>query len=169
MAKAQWLVIGRWFNPITDNQKTLRTMPHSANRMGHFWGGWGLAVLGAALVVGLTVLPPFVGPGWRVALMQAFDGVCHQLAERSPHWHGVQLAVCDRCFGIYTGLLAGTLSYPLFRRWDATLKRHLAPLLLLAALPAAIDWGGDFVGLWLNTPVSRFVTGGGRSISSSMA
>ena len=47
-----------------------------------------------------------------------------------------------------------------FRRWDAALRRHLGPLLLLAALPAAVDWGGDLVGLWLNTPASRYVTGG---------
>ncbi len=134
-------------------------MLHPMNRGKHFWSGWLVAVLGAGLVAGLAVLPPFVSEGWRAALMQAFSGVCHQLPARSPHWHGVQLAVCDRCFGIYGGLLAGTLLYPFLLSWDAFIGRRLGPLLLVAGLPAAIDWGGDVVGLWVNTPAGRFATG----------
>lgn len=124
-----------------------------------FWLGWGGAVLGAALVVGLVLLPPFVSEGFRAALMQAFSGVCHQITERSPHLHGVALAVCDRCFGIYSALLLGALLYPLFLRWDELLGQHAGVVLLASGLPAAIDWAGDVVGLWMNTPASRFITG----------
>lgn len=33
--------------------------------------------------------------------------ICHQRPERSFHWHGVQLPVCARCFGLYAGAVVG--------------------------------------------------------------
>jgi len=32
--------------------------------------------------------------------------------------------------------------------------------LLGAAIPAIVDWSGDVLGIWTNTPVSRMITGG---------
>ncbi len=32
--------------------------------------------------------------------------------------------------------------------------------MLGAAIPAVVDWSGDVLGIWTNTPVSRMITGG---------
>ena len=89
--------------------------------------------------------------------MQAFAPVCHQLAERSFHVDGVQLAVCHRCLGAYVGLLVGVLLF-LVPAWESKSLRPLV-LLVIAALPGVVDWSGDVVGLWVNTPMSRVLTG----------
>ena len=131
-----------------------------STRPSRFHAGWGLAVLLTAVLLGLAVLPPFVGPGFRDVLMQAFAPLCHQLPSRSPHVDGVALAACHRCLGIYGGLLAASLAFGVLWRWEPWLGRKARYLLLLALLPAGIDWGGHIVGLWTNTPLSRVLTGG---------
>jgi len=92
--------------------------------------------------------------------MQAFAGVCHQLPSRSPHIDGVALAVCHRCLGTYLGLPAAVLIFSSLRGlWP--FSRKAAPWVLLgAAIPAIVDWSGDVLGIWTNTPVSRMITGG---------
>ena len=112
----------------------------------------------AALVV-LAAMTPFVGAGLRSLLMDVFAPVCHQLPPRSFHLHGVPLAVCARCIGIYGGLLGGALVMPVLRYWDAQLYARSRMLLIGSVLPLAVDWGGDIAGLWDNTQVSRLVTG----------
>lgn len=120
---------------------------------------WLGAVVVGAMVLGLAVLPPFVSPSVRAVLMDGFASVCHQWPGRSHHLHGVQLAVCDRCIGIYTGLLLGAVA----TRWGRTGWRWirtwgLLPLLVLVA-PAAVDWLGPAAGLWESVPISRSLTG----------
>ncbi len=121
--------------------------------------GWIGALAATLLLVALATLPPLVGEGLRLAVMQAFAGVCHQMPERSPHLGGVALAVCHRCYGMYAALALGALAFPFFRRWDAWASRHAGAVLLLAALPAAADWTLGATGLWTNTPASRLFTG----------
>lgn len=90
--------------------------------------------------------------------MGAFSAVCHQLPARSPHLDGVQLAVCHRCLGIYLGLPLAALIYLAFRQAPAFEERR--PLLLgLSAMPMVLDWGGEVLGLFRNTPGSRLATG----------
>jgi uncharacterized membrane protein len=116
-------------------------------------------VLATWFVVVLIVLPPFVGVAPRMMLMGAFSSVCHQIADRSPTIDGVQLAVCHRCFGIFTGLaVASTLFVVLItaRQW---LKARAGLVILCALAPVAADWGADALGLWSNSPFSRTVTG----------
>ncbi|MBC7899046.1 MAG: DUF2085 domain-containing protein [Saprospiraceae bacterium] len=71
---------------------------------------------------------------------------------------GHQLAVCSRCFGVYFGLFAGFLIYPLWRRIE-----EIEPLarfwLFLSLVPISIDWSLTVFGVWENTHLSRFVTG----------
>lgn len=112
---------------------------------------------GLFLLVGLAVLPPFVSASAGGWIMQAFAPVCHQLTERSFHVDGVQLAVCHRCLGAYVGLLVGVLFFLV----TALESKSLRPLTLLviAALPGVVDWSGDVLGLWVNTPMSRVLTG----------
>ena len=88
--------------------------------------------------------------------MHAFDPLCHQIAARSPHLHGVQLAVCHRCFGVYLGLASGPLAMLILGRWNGVGTRLL---IALSLVPLSVDWGLDVAGLWNNTPCSRMVTG----------
>ncbi|WP_457654759.1 DUF2085 domain-containing protein [Rhodocaloribacter sp.] len=124
-----------------------------------FWWGWVLALVFTGLLVVLVTLPPFVGASARSLIMTGFSGVCHQLPDRSPHIAGVALAVCHRCYGIYWGLFLAVLGFLVMYRWDAFLYRR-APVVLAASLvPLSVDWLGDVLGFWTNTPHSRLLTG----------
>ena len=87
-----------------------------------------------------------------------FSYLCHQIPERSFHIENHEFAVCSRCFGVYFGLLAGFIIYPLFRSIEETepLPRFW---LFLSLVPIAIDWLLGVFRIWENTFVSRFSTG----------
>jgi uncharacterized membrane protein len=95
----------------------------------------------------------------RAAVMHLFTPVCHQIPVRSPFLGGVQLALCDRCMGIYLGLVVGvatvTLTHHLWRR-IGSYDRYL---FLGSLVPMGIDWGGPVLGLWAGGPASRALTG----------
>jgi len=114
---------------------------------------------GTVAIVLLAASPPFLPAAWRPVLYAAFAPACHQLAARSPHVDGIALAVCDRCAGIYLGLVAGVAAAALLR----SIWRGLGPagryLLLGALLPLGIDWIAGWVGLWQGTPFTRAGTG----------
>lgn len=123
--------------------------------------------LGLITLVVLALLPPFVSTAFADVLMAAFDPVCHQLFDRSPHVDGTSFAVCHRCFGAYAGLAAGSLIF------TASRGRSLlawSPLLVLgmAAVPGVVDWSADVLGFWTNTAVSRELTGGWFGIWAGM-
>lgn len=84
--------------------------------------------------------------------------ICHQIPERSFHVMGEQFGVCSRCTGVYFGILAGFVIYPLWRRLD-----NIEPIsriwLFLSLVPIGIDWSLTFFGYWENTHFSRFLTG----------
>jgi len=111
------------------------------------------------LLLLLVSLPPLVLPSMRTLLMAAFAPVCHQLPDRSFWIDGVQLAVCQRCYGIYTGLFLGSLLLPLLGAGARWIYRRAPLLLSMSLLPPALDWGLQFVHLWHNTPFSRTLTG----------
>ncbi|HTK27789.1 MAG TPA: DUF2085 domain-containing protein [Pyrinomonadaceae bacterium] len=87
-----------------------------------------------------------------------FSYICHQISNRSFHVEGEQFAVCSRCFGVYFGLLAGFLIYPLWRKID-----DIEPVprfwLFLSMIPIGVDWSLGVFGIWENTHLSRFITG----------
>jgi uncharacterized membrane protein len=112
---------------------------------------------GLSTLVLLAISPPFLSSpaaGW---IMKAFASVCHQLPERSFHVDGVSLAVCHRCLGAYLGLLVGALVFLFLAREPKSLRP--LTLLIFAALPGIVDWSGDVLGFWINTPMSRVITG----------
>jgi uncharacterized membrane protein len=104
----------------------------------------------------LATLPPWVGEPVRMALMYGFDPLCHQIAERSPHANGVQLAVCYRCYGVLVGLAIGPIAALIIR---GQVKRYASLLIVASLVPLALDWGLGIVGIWANTAESRFITG----------
>lgn len=104
----------------------------------------------------LASLPPWVSEPVRIALMYGFDPLCHQIAERSPHVDGVQIAVCHRCYGILVGLAIGPVAALIIR---GRVNRYASLLIVASLIPLALDWGLGIVGIWANTAESRFITG----------
>ncbi len=121
--------------------------------------GWSIVVLAAAGVLALALLPPVVNPAARMWLMTGFSAVCHQLPDRSLHVHGIALAVCSRCIGIYAGLLVGGLTMPFVARWDTWLWRRNTLLLVVAVVVPAIDWLAGILSVWESGHVTRLLTG----------
>jgi uncharacterized membrane protein len=119
---------------------------------------WVIAALWLCAIVAPPVLAAAASHSASAGIFEFFSYTCHQIPERSLHFMGHQLAVCSRCFGVYAGLLAGALTYPLWRRVDS-----IDPLprvwLIAAVVPMGIDWALTAFGIWENTHASRFVTG----------
>lgn len=130
-------------------------------RSGTFTTGWGVALGAAGTLAILAVLPPVLGGEPGAFLHHAFAAVCHQIPERSPHLAGGPIALCHRCSGILAGLLAGLALAPLVGASRlAEVRRGPQGRWLLAALvPTAVDWGLGALGVWVNTPLSRTLTG----------
>lgn len=121
---------------------------------------WTAALGVTTLWLLLIVSPPFLfNSGISAAPIYSFYSyICHQVPERSFHILGHQFAVCSRCFGVYFGLLAGVITYRIWRPVDS-----VEPLprfwLFLSMLPISIDWSLGFFEIWENNHVSRFITG----------
>jgi uncharacterized membrane protein len=83
----------------------------------------------------------------------AFFGLCHQLPERSLDVCGNPMPVCARCFGLYSGLLAGTA-------WFASGRKRPHPKWLLFALaPMALEVAAEASGAASGTNGLRLATG----------
>ncbi|MFO8100412.1 MAG: DUF2085 domain-containing protein [Salinibacter sp.] len=120
---------------------------------------WLGAVAVATGLLGMALLPPFVSPVLRALLMDGFSSVCHQMPGRSPHVQGIALAVCDRCLGIYGGLVLGSAATRWWRAAWARIRRWGFVPLALLLVPAGVDWIGPVLGLWESFPLSRALTG----------
>jgi len=123
---------------------------------------WLASAATVAALASLIVIAPLAAAGGHndvaFTIYRAFGPFCHQLPERSYFIEGHKLAVCARCTGIYAGFAFTLLVYPLVRslRSVATPPRSL---LIVAALPLAIDFSLTFFGIWENTHTSRLLTG----------
>lgn len=119
-----------------------------------------LAVVGVWLL--LIVSPPVLAANGQTGVSSPiyhfFSFICHQMPARSFHIFDHQLAVCSRCFGVYFGLLAGLVAYPIWRSIE-----NIDPLpriwLFASMVPIAIDWSLGVFGIWENNHTSRFITG----------
>ena len=89
---------------------------------------------------------------------QLFSGVCHQIPNRTFTFMGEFMAVNTRCFGIFSGLLAGWMLIPLLKDMISEKKWPLI-CLLFAGLLQIIDYSGNLFLLWENTNSSRFLLG----------
>jgi uncharacterized membrane protein len=91
-------------------------------------------------------------------IYRGFSAVCHQMVERSFHFHGFPLGVCSRCAGVYAGFVIGLALYPFLR----DLREEKFParwILVVSAIPVAIDFAGGLLELFANTFLSRALTG----------
>lgn len=87
-----------------------------------------------------------------------FTGLCHQDPGRSFWINGQPMAVCSRCFGIYSGFALSWLLLPalsLFSLNDKSIQKASFGIILLNI----IDVIGNVLGFWQNTLVSRLVLG----------
>lgn len=112
-----------------------------------------VGVIVAAPILQTSALSQFSSP-----IYHFFSYICHQIPERSLNIAEHQMAVCSRCFGVYFGLLAGILIYPLWRSID-----EIEPIariwLFLSLIPITVDWSLTMFGIWENTHTSRLITG----------
>jgi uncharacterized membrane protein len=109
----------------------------------------------------IIVAPVALAHGYNSSafvLYEMFRRVCHQVPERGFYLDGHPFAVCARCTGIYFGFAAGVLLYPLarsLRRGDAPARKWL----LVALMPALVDFALGVFHVWENTHLSRSLTG----------
>jgi uncharacterized membrane protein len=126
------------------------------------WKAWAAGLVFVVLWVLLILTPPIAKANGlsslATPLYHFFGYLCHQIPDRSFFIAGEQFGVCSRCFGVYLGLVAGFLIYPLWRSVG-----ELEPLpklwLFLSLVPITIDWSLTIFHIWENTHLSRFLTG----------
>ncbi|MFC2163283.1 DUF2085 domain-containing protein [Candidatus Altiarchaeota archaeon] len=96
--------------------------------------------------------------GTAYGMKAAASQVCHQRPDRSLTLLGYKMIVCARCTGIYAGLIASTILYPLTRG----LKREKIPdaiFLVIALIPMAVDGTSQLMGFRESTNAIRLVSG----------
>ena len=125
------------------------------------WLVAGLA-LGAVTWFALVTLAPVLPTALAAVAYAAGGIVCHQMSDRSFHWHGAQLAVCARCTGIYLGACGAVvlaLLPPASYAGLAGSRARVTRLLAAAALPTAFTVAVEWVGLWQPSAMVRAATG----------
>lgn len=121
------------------------------------WTAWTGSVVILGILPILVSLPPWVSEPMQFALMYAFDPFCHQLAERSPHINGIQIAVCNRCYGILTGLVLGPVLALVGRAWFLKWSR---PLIIASMGALILDWSMGYFSVWSGPAEVQLITGG---------
>ena len=123
------------------------------------WSVFGLLIFGWLATIVLAPISETNGlTGVSTLIYKFFSFICHQIPDRSIQIHEHAFAVCARCFGVYFGLFAGFIAYPLIRRIEET-EPFPRFWLFLAMIPMGIDWSLGFFEIWENTHLSRFLTG----------
>ena len=120
---------------------------------------WYGLLAGTSGLLLLALLPPFLPAEMQGVVRGCFASVCHQMPSRSPHIGGVPIAICDRCSGIYLGVVLGVAVTRWGRSLWTVLGRQGRYLLLGSLVPLGVDWVAPVVGLWQNGPISRALTG----------
>lgn len=96
------------------------------------------------------------------------DRWCHQISDRSFSLNGNQLPVCMRCVGIFAGIPLGILLSLITKmKTGPALVKQVLTVVGIGVLPIVIDGGGQLVGFWVSSSLSRIVTGfmGGIAIA----
>ena len=110
----------------------------------------------------LVVLAPVLPPSLAAVVYAAGGFVCHQLPDRSFHWHGAQLAVCARCTGIYLGACGAAILAPLpastFAPWLES-RARVGWLIGGAAVPTLVTVAAEWAGWWQPSAITRAITG----------
>lgn len=114
---------------------------------------FGLVTLILLAAFGTGLWAPSNLAEWYTSWQKAvFAPVCHQAPGRSLWLHGAPMAVCERCFGLYSGLWLGVAA-GFFLHLPIRVLRIVGALACLVLL-ADVIWGGLPVlrvgtGLWV--------------------
>ena len=94
-------------------------------------------------------------------LQRMGSAVCHQMAERSFLFHGMQMPLCARCTGIYTGVFFAFCFFFWKKRMEAgkPLSLQQAVVTGAAILPVGLDGVGSYLGFWESSQLMRVLTG----------
>ena len=89
------------------------------------------------------------------------SAVCHQMAERSFIFDGMQMPLCARCTGIYIGAFFAFCFFFLKKRMGNGRPFSIGQALLtgLAVLPVGIDGVGSYLGFWESSQLMRIFSG----------
>ena len=89
------------------------------------------------------------------------SAVCHQMAERSFIFDGMQMPLCARCTGIYTGAFFAFCFFFLKKRMECgkPFSTKEAVLTALAIVPVGVDGVCSYLGFWESSPFLRILTG----------
>ncbi len=89
------------------------------------------------------------------------SAVCHQMAERSFIFDGMQMPLCARCTGIYIGVFFAFCFLFLKKRMErgASFSAKEAALTAFAVLPVGVDGVGSYLGFWQSSQFLRILTG----------
>jgi len=85
-----------------------------------------------------------------------FSQICHQQEERSFKINNVQLAVCSRCTGIYSGFFAGVIFYPILRK---KIERRQKKLLIFGGAILLAEFILSHLTILNSSNLIRFLTG----------
>ena len=125
-----------------------------------------LVSLGLLILCGSLFLSLFLAPYlssrshsiFAAGIYLFFAPVCHQMPARSFAAWGYPLAVCQRCTGIFSGMLLFSL-LTLVTPWFRLHQRSLRFFVFAASLPLVLYALLPHLGLWTNTPLTRFLSG----------
>ena len=94
-------------------------------------------------------------------LQRMGSAVCHQMAERSFLFHGMQMPLCARCMGIYTGVFFAFCFFFGKKRMEAGKPFSLQQAVVTGAaiLPVGLDGVGSYLGFWESSQLMRVLTG----------
>jgi uncharacterized membrane protein len=83
--------------------------------------------------------------------------ICHQRVDRSFHIGASQMPVCARCYGLYLGAAIGACAWALSRGSLKMPLDRLRTTVAMAAIPTALTWTLEALGLWGSSNVTRFI------------
>ncbi|MBO6795049.1 MAG: DUF2085 domain-containing protein [Balneolaceae bacterium] len=88
-----------------------------------------------------------------------FHLVCHQDAFRSYSINGATMAVCARCFGIYSALFCGLVLAPIVAHIRFVKRKRMVQLLVATIALNVVDVIANAAEIYTNTLHSRFILG----------
>ena len=115
-------------------------------------GSAATAILSAAILCTWAVAQG-ASMRWRLP----FRALCHGIIARCLTLWGAPMPICARCSAIYAGLVIGSLLFSATWKWID--PRIMRGLLVLAALPIAVDGITQAIGLRQSTNFLRLATG----------
>ncbi|MDX1618361.1 MAG: DUF2085 domain-containing protein [Balneolaceae bacterium] len=121
---------------------------------------FGVGLLAAGLVAAATGGGLFgSGAPWATDWQhKMFRMLCHQDPYRSFWVNGTPMAVCARCYGVYTGFALFWLGMPLLGYIGREVPAA-RQLLLAAVFVNLADVIGNVLGFWQNTLLTRLLLG----------